>query len=159
MTMIITLRDICLFISAIILLYIMYEFFNKIIFPWIVDKRTIDLDTNPKWIVPELQNKYYGFKDMDIIIVNSPLGLVPRFRLAKGSKNRLQLLIPDSISTNDIDNIAQIALAGKLRIIHGLWFPNKPAYWLSILNYMLDGGDIKIEATKWEDTNNRQETN
>ena len=50
MTIIITLRNMCIFASAIILLYVMYEFFNKIIFPWIVNTRTKDLEKNPNAI-------------------------------------------------------------------------------------------------------------
>lgn len=153
MTIIITLRNMCIFASVIILLYVMYEFFNKIIFPWIVNTRTKDLEKNPKWIMPKLKETYYGFKDMDIITVNSPLGMLPRFRLDKKEKDRLQLLIPEDISTHDIDGIAQLALAGKIRIKYGLWYPDKSAHWLAILNFMLDGGDIRIEATKWEENN------
>jgi hypothetical protein len=128
----------------------MYELFNRVIFPWIVNKRTKDIEKNPKWIVPELQEKYYGFRDIDIITVNSPLGLIPRFRVDKKQKNRLQLLIPVDTSVRDIDDIARLALAGKIRIKYGLWFPDKSAHWLAILNFMLDGGDIRIDATKWE---------
>lgn len=140
-------------ISVIAILYGMYEIFNRIVFPWIVNTRTKDIEKNPKWITPKLKEKYYGFTDIDIIIVNSPLGMLPRFRLDKKQTDRLQLLIPEDISVKDIDDIAQLALAGKIRIKYGLWFPNKSAHWLAILNFMLDGGDIKIEATKWEKTN------
>lgn len=146
-------HNICMCISVIAILYGMYEIFNKIIFPWIVNTRTKDIEKNPKWIIPKLKETYYGFKDIDIIIVDSPLGMLPRFRLAKGTENRLQLLLPEDISVKDIDNIAQIALAGKIKIKYGLWFPDKPAHWLAILNFMLDGGDIRIEATKWEEVN------
>ena len=146
-----TVYDICVICAVIILLYGMYEIFNKVIFPWIVDKKTVDVEINPKWIMNELQNKYYGFHDIDIVIVNCPLGMLPRFRMSKIYKDRIQLLIPEDTSTRDIDRIAQMALAGKIKIKYGLWFPNKPTHWLAILNYMLDGGDIKIEATKWEE--------
>lgn len=146
-------HNICMCISVIAILYGMYEIFNKIIFPWIVNTRTKDIEKNPKWIIPKLKETYYGFKDIDIIIVDSPLGMLPRFRPAKGTENRLQLLLPEDISVKDVDNIAQIALAGKIKIKYGLWFPDKPAHWLAILNFMLDGGDIRIEATKWEEVN------
>lgn len=131
-------------VITIALLIILFEIFNKTIFPWIVSIRTKDIEKNPKWIISELQEKYYGFKDMDIIIVNSPLGMIPRFRVDKDDKNRLQMLLPENISLRDIDNIAQIALAGKIKIKYGLWFPDKPANWLAILNYMLDGGNIRM---------------
>lgn len=150
MTIIITLRDICMFISAIILLYVMYEFFNKVIFPWIVDVRTKDIEKNPNWIMQKLKENYYGFEDIDIVIVNSPLGMVPRFRTDKKQNNKLQLLIPEDISTEDIGDISRLALAGKIKIKYGLWYPDKPTYWLSILNYILDGGNINIEAAKFE---------
>lgn len=145
-----TLFNTCAVIITIGIVYLMYELFNRVIFPWIVNKRTKDIEKNPKWIIPELQEKYYGFRDIDIITVNSPLGLVPRFRVDKKQKNRLQLLIPVDTSVRDIDDIARLALAGKIRIKYGLWFPDKSAHWLAILNFMLDGGDIRIDATKWE---------
>lgn len=145
-----TLFNTCAVIITIGIVYLMYELFNRVIFPWIVNKRTKDIEKNPKWIIPELQEKYYGFKDIDIITVNSPLGLIPRFRVDKKQKNRLQLLIPVDTSARDIDDIARLALAGKIRIKYGLWFPDKSAHWLAILNFMLDGGDIRIDATKWE---------
>lgn len=146
-----TLYDILVVVATIGGIYLLYELFNYIIFPWIVNTRTKDLEKNPKWIMPKLKETYYGFKDMDIITVNSPLGMLPRFRLDKTEKNRLQLLIPEDVSIQDIDGIAQLALAGKIRIKYGLWYPDKSAHWLAILNFMLDGGDIKIEATKWEE--------
>jgi hypothetical protein len=145
-----TLFDVCAVIITIGIVYLMYELFNRVIFPWIVNKRTKDIEKNPKWIIPELQEKYYGFRDIDIITVDSPLGLIPRFRVDKKQKNRLQLLIPVDTSVRDIDDIARLALAGKIKIKYGLWFPDKSAHWLAILNFMLDGGDIRIDATKWE---------
>lgn len=138
----------------ILLVYIIMNLFNKYLFPLLVDKRTKDIEINPKWIVPKLKEKYYGFHDMDIIIVDSPLGELPRFRLSK-NKKKLQLLLPEDISTDDFEMVAQIALVGKLKLFYGEWHPDKPAYWLSILLYLLDGGDIRIDSTKWE---NRQET-
>ena len=146
-----TLYDILVVVATIGGIYLLYELFNYIIFPWLVNKKTKDIEKNPKWIVPELQNKYYGFRDIDIITVNSPLGMLPRFRIDKKKKDRLQLLIPEDTSTKDIDNIAQLALAGKLRIKYGVWHPDKSAHWLAILNFMLDGGDIRVEATKWDE--------
>lgn len=145
-----TLFNACAVIITIGIVYLMYELFNRVIFPWIVNKRTKDIEKNPKWIIPELQEKYYGFRDIDIITVDSPLGLIPRFRIDKKQKNRLQLLIPVDTSVKDIDDIARLALAGKIKIKYGLWFPDKSAHWLAILNFMLDGGDIRIDATKWE---------
>ena len=146
-------------IITILLLHITINLFNKYLFPLLVDKKTKDLEINPKWIVPKLKENYYGFHDIDIIIVDSPLGELPRFRLSK-DKKKLQLLLPEDTSTNDTEMVAQIALAGKLNLLYGEWYPDKPAYWLSILLYLLDGGDIRIDATKWENKqSDRQETN
>ena len=69
----------------------------------------------------------------------------------KKEETRLELLIPEDTSMNDIDKIAALALRGKINIFYGLMTPDKPAYWLAILLYMLDGGDIKQEAISWED--------
>lgn len=136
-------------IIVVLLLHITINLFNKYLFPLLIDKKTKDLEINPKWIVPKLKENYYGFHDIDIIIVDSPLGELPRFRLSK-DKKKFQLLLPEDISTNDTEMVAQIALAGKLYLLYGEWYPDKPAYWLSILLYLLDGGDIRIDATKWE---------
>lgn len=149
MSLSISIYHIGVVLLTIIGLIALYKIFDKIIFPWIVNKRTNDIEVNPKWIVSKLQAKYYGFNDMDIVIVKDPFNMIPRFRLAK--HNRLQLLIPEDTSTRDIEDIGRLALAGKLRIKYGVWFPEKPTQWLSILNYMLDGKDIKIESTKWEE--------
>lgn len=153
MTFVITIREICIIIVTGLGILLLYEIFNKKITPWLIEKLTTDIEKNPEWIMSELQNKYYGFKDLDIIIVDSLLGIIPRFRLEKGS-HQLQFLIPEDVSSRDIDDIAQLALAGKIKIKYGVWYPDKPTQWLSILNYLLDGGDIKIEATKWEEINN-----
>jgi hypothetical protein len=40
---------------------------------------------------------------------------------------------------------------------YGVLFQDKPIHWLSILCYMLDGGDIKQEATSWEKVNMKKE--
>lgn len=142
--------DVCIFILLIIGIFVFHRLFNRTIFPWLVDKQTIDVEINPKWIAKKLQDKYYGFHDLDIVTVRSPLGLLPRFRLTK-KERKLQFLIDEDTSIKNIDDVARLALAGKLKIKYGLWYPEKSAQWLSILNYMLDGKDIKIEATKWEE--------
>ncbi len=147
--MMITIYDAIVGIILILGICGMWKMFDKIIFPWIVNKRTEDIEKNPKWITSKLQNTYYGFNDMDIVTVNSPFGMLPRFRINK-KQNKLQLLIAEDTSTNDIDNIAQLALAGKLKIKYGLWYPDKPTYWLAILNFMLDGGDIQQMDAKIE---------
>ena len=127
-------------IIAFIIGCILWNTFDKRIFPWLVDKTTKDIEINPKWITSKVE--YYGFSDIDFIIVNSLEGTLPRFRMSK-DKKRFQLLLSEDTTTNDVDAILQLALAGKIRIKHGIWFPDKPIYWLSILCHMLDGGDVQ----------------
>ena len=153
------LYDLCIATSTIIILYAIYQIFNRTIFPKIIESRTKIIEINPKWLMTSLKNQYYGFHDIDIIIVKSELGTLPRFKLSKTYEPHLQFLISEDVTTNDVDDIARLALAGKLQLKYGMWYPEKSAQWLSILNYILDGGDIRVEATKWEDIENRQETN
>lgn len=131
------------------------KLWKLIIFPKIVEKTTKEVEKNPKWITPKLRTTYYGFSNIDIITANSSIGALPRFRLApkknKKEEARLELLIPEDTSVNDIDKIAALALRGKINIFYGLMTPDKPAHWLAILLYMLDGGDIKQEAISWKD--------
>lgn len=125
-----------------------YILLEKVIFPWLIEKRTIELEKNPKWLMTKLQDRYYGFRDLDIILVDS-IEELPKFRYIK-KENQLQLLLSDDISVSDIDTIAKIALLGRIKLEYGLWYPEKSAHWLSICYYILNGGDIKIDATKWE---------
>lgn len=131
------------------------KLWKLIIFPKIAEKTTKEVEKNPKWITPKLRTTYYGFSNIDIITANSSIGALPRFRLApkknKKEETILELLIPEDTSVNDIDKIAALALRGKIYIFYGLMTPDKPAHWLAILLYMLDGGDIKQEAISWED--------
>src|SRR5699024_3819905 len=98
---------------------------------------------------------YYGFSNIDIITARSTIGALPRFRLnsKEKDKERLELLISEDTPVNDIDKVATLALQGKLHVCYNLHFPDKSAYWLSILLYMLDGGDIKPESIVWESKN------
>lgn len=132
---------------------ILWNLFNRIIFPWLIEIRTKDIEVNPNWITSKTK-EFYGFSDMDFVIVDSPLGITPRFRMSKKEK-RLQLLIDNETKTSDLEKLMFIALVGKLKIIHGVWFPNKPLYWLSILCYMLDGNNINLEATSWEEVDKK----
>ena len=45
----------------------------------------------------------------------------------------------------------------KLKVKYNIWLPEKPTFQLSIILYLLDGGDIKVENVGWEDKN-KQET-
>lgn len=138
-------------IIVLIVCIIFYKLYKEIIYPTIVEKTTKELEKNPKWIISRLRKPYYGFDNVDIIIVDSPIGRLPRFRLDKHNKNRLQFLISENITTNDIEDIGRLILAGKIKGFYGIWFPEKSLSWLSILNYMLDGGEINIDATEWNE--------
>lgn len=136
--------------------YVFAKLWEYIIFPFIVEKTTYEIEKNPNWITPKLKQKYYGFTDIDIITARSSIGAIPRFRLQfdkkeKNKVDRIELLIPEDTSVNDIDRIAAIALAAKIRIFYGLTFTDKPASWLSILLYMLDGGKINEVTTSFEE--------
>lgn len=136
--------------------YVFAKLWEYIIFPFIVEKTTYEIEKNPNWITPKLKQRYYGFTDIDIITVRSSIGAIPRFRLQfdkkeKNKINRIELLIPEDTSVNDIDRIAAIVLAAKIRIFYGLTFTDKSASWLSILLYMLDGGKINEVTTSFEE--------
>ena len=142
-------------IIVIIIGYILMKIWKYIIFPFVVKKTTHEIEKNPKWITPKLRQNYYGFSNIDIITARSTIGALPRFRLnsKETDKERLELLISEDTPVNDIDKVATLALQGKLHVYYNLHFPDKPAYWLSILLYMLDGGDIKPESIVWESKN------
>ena len=130
-------------ILAILILIVFYHIFNRYIFPKIIEKTTKETEVNPKWITTELRQKYYGFDDIDFILAENPLGALPRFRASK-DKTRLEVLIPNDILTKDIEDFGRVALIGKIQAKYGLFFPDKPIHWLSILCYMLDGGDVNM---------------
>ena len=142
-------------IIVIVIGYILIKIWKYIIFPFVVKKTTHEIEKNPKWITPKLRQNYYGFSNIDIITARSTIGALPRFRLnsKEKDKERLELLISEDTPVNDIDKVATLALQGKLHVYYNLYFPDKPAYWLSILLYMLDGGDIKPESIVWESKN------
>lgn len=146
-------KDVFVLIILILIGFILLKLWKYIIFPFIIRKTTYEIEKNPKWITPKLRETYYGFSDIDIITARSAVGTLPHFRLNKDKKSmeRLELLIPEDTSVNDIDKIATLALQGKLYVYYNMFYPNKSAHWLSILLYMLDGGDIKQEYVKYED--------
>ena len=135
-------------ITVIFAFIIFHQILKRVIFPILIKKTTTEIEKNPKWITPKIREKYYGLSDVDIITAESSFMILPRFRL--GKNNRIELLIPNNTSVDDIDEIAALALRGKISICYGLQTPNKPAYWLSIFCYMLDGGNIKQEDISWE---------
>ena len=142
-------------IIVIIIGYILMKIWKYIIFPFIVKKTTHEVEKNPKWITPKLRQNYYGFSNIDIITARSTIGALPRFRLnsKEKDKERLELLISEDTPVNDIDKVATLALQGKLHVYYNLYFPDKPAYWLSVLLYMLDGGNINPESIVLESKN------
>ena len=144
------LQHIFIAIFGVLVLVVGWHTFNTIIFPWITTKSIKEIDRNPKWITSEIIPYYYGFYDLDFVIIESRFCLTPYLRISKKDKTRLELLITNDITTAEVNDIARLALAGKIKVKYGLWFPEKPLHWLSILCYMLDGGDIKESDTKWE---------
>ena len=140
--------DFVIVLGAISGLCLAWELFNRIIFPKMVYHGMKEIDRNPKWITSKLQ--YYGFDDIDIVLCESKWGMLPRFRA--GKDNRLELWIDNDTSTRDVDDVGHLALCVKVKAKYGLWFPDKPTYWLSILLYMLDGGDVNMIDKKQQET-------
>ena len=143
-----TVNDLIILLGVICGLSLAWDIFNKIIFPKLVYHGMKEIDRNPKWITSKLQ--YYGFSDIDIVLCESKWGMLPRFRA--GKENRLELWIDNDTSTKDVDDIGHLALCVKLKAKYGLWFPDKPTYWLSILLYMLDGGNIEMREQEKQET-------
>ena len=124
--------------------------------PILINKFAIIIDKNPKWITTKAYDTYYGLHDVDFLIVSeNSIGHFPRVRIAKKEK-RIEFLISENTSVNDVDALIHYALTCKLKIKYNMWYPHKPTFWLSILLYMLDGGDIQEKAISWEEK--RQET-
>jgi hypothetical protein len=139
-------------LGGVCILYLAWRLFNEIIFPKMVRNGMKEIERNPKWILSQLH--YYGFSDIDIILCESKWGMLPRFRL--GKNHNLELWIDYDTSTKDVEEVGRLALAGKVRVKYGLWFPEKPLYWLSILCYMLDGGDIQMSNVSWEEAHKKE---
>ena len=127
----------------------LYNLNKEFIIPWLIKKTTKEVEKNPKWLIQKLREQYYGFNDIDIILCESWLTNLPRMDVINDKKKRYQLLITTDINTDDIEIIGRLALASKVFIKYGLFFPEKQTYWLSILCYMLDGGSIKESDAHW----------
>ena len=127
-------------IALFFIICLIYDIISKKIYPKLIEYFTKEIERNPKWVTSQLQ--YYGFEDIDIVLCESKLGRLPRFRT--GENKRLELLIDNDTPTYEVETIGRIALAAKIKTEYGLWFPDKPLYWLSVLCYMLDGGDIQM---------------
>lgn len=149
-----SLKDLCYLGLSLCSIYALYNIVKVYIFPKLLDLLTTVKETNPDWLANRLRSQYYGFNDIDFIICECPIWNIPRFRMDKNTK-RLQLLIPDDVSVWNREKIAKIALIGKIRIRYEINpSTDKPIEWLSILCYMLDGGDINISETKWVENKN-----
>ena len=144
--------DILYFVGFIFMVYLTWEIFNRCIFPQMVYHGMKELERNPKWVTSRLP--YYGFGDIDIVVCESKWGMLPRFRL--GKNNKFELLIDNDTRIEDAEDIGRLALVGKLKAKYNIWFPEKPIYWLSILCYMLDGGDIQMSSVSWEEAHKRE---
>ena len=149
-------REVYIIILCIWLGMLCIDLYIKIIRPFLIKKTTKELEKNPKWLMSELRSQYYGLDDIDVILTeNKRFLILPRIRLTK-DKKRLELLIPaDMITTKDIDNVAKLLLISKISIKVspqvGMLYANKPTYWLSILDYMLDGGEVNQSAVSWKE--------
>ena len=144
----------CILLSCLVI-YIIIKLFNNFVVSFVVKRKTTVIEKNPKWITSRIQEKYYGFNDIDFILAECPLGGLPKFNMSK-DKERIELWIPNDILIRDLESLAKIALLGKIKIRYGVYFPEKPIYWLSILCYMLDGGDIKQESVTWEEAHGKK---
>ena len=131
------------------------DLYINIIRPFLIKKTTKELEKNPKWLMSKLISQYYGLNDIDIILVeNQKFNIMPRLEFNK-REHRFKFLIPnDMATTEDVDIIAKLLLISKLSVKIGpqigILYSNKPTYWLSILNYMLDGGNINPSNINWE---------
>ena len=146
-------EDVCWLLIGIVLIFILYKLFNKLILPIIINHSIKKIEVNPKWIISKTKD-LYGFSDIEFIIAESPFAPLPRFCLTKD--NKFQLLISEDTLTSEVDDIIRFALVGKVKVKYGLWFPDKPLYWLSVLCFMLDGGDIRMEGIKWENKKDKK---
>lgn len=135
---------------SLIIFYVSFHIFKRYIFPKSVEADTKEVERNPKWIMKDVKNKYYGFQDIDIVTAETKMFYsLPRLRVV--DNKRFELLIPTDTSTKDVNDILRLALMGKIEVKYGLQFRDKPLHWLSILCYMLDGGDIREAATTFEE--------
>lgn len=148
------LKDLCYLGLTLCSIYAFYHIIKVVVFPNILNLFTKVKETNPDWLAGKLRSQYYGFNDIDFIICECPIYNAPRFRLTK-DMSRIQFLVPTGMTVWDREKLAKIALIGKIKIRYDVDTSfNKPIEWLSILCYMLDGGDINISETKWVENKN-----
>lgn len=143
-------RDVVILFLGIALTYMLYRIWKYHIFPKIVDIKTKEVEVNPKWIMKELHTKYYGFYDIDFITTEGVFADRPRFRSNRKDDTRLQFLIPNDTSIRDLEELGRLALIGKLKIKYGVFYPDKPIMWLSIVCFLLDGHDINLKSVSFD---------
>lgn len=137
---------ILMFTIHIAVIVILTKLWQILVIPKIIKGTTKTVEKNPTWLTSKLRSTYYGFSNIDILIVKSALGDLPRFNFIKNKNEepKLELLLAEDTSVDEIELIAQLALRGKILLQYGLVTPNdKSTEWLSTLLYMLDGGDAQ----------------
>lgn len=146
-------KEVIALLFVIFIVYIATRVFKLFVRPVILDMDTKEIERNPKWIVDKVKGVYYGFHDIDFILAESNIfSSLPRFKISK--TDRYELWLPSDISIKDVDEIVRLALVGKIQVKYGLIFRDKSLNWLSILCYMLDGGDIREDKVAFENTKN-----
>ena len=146
-------KEVIALLFVIFIVYIATRIFKWFVLPVILDMDTKEIERNPKWIVDKVKGVYYGFHDIDFILAESNIfSSLPRFKISK--TDRYELWLPSDISIKDVDEIVRLALVGKIQAKYGLIFRDKSLNWLSILCYMLDGGDIREDKVAFENTKN-----
>lgn len=146
-------KEVIALLFLIFIVYIATRVFKLFVRPVILDMDTKEIERNPKWIVDKVKGVYYGFHDIDFILAESNIfSSLPRFKISK--TDRYELWLPSDISIKDVDEIVRLALVGKIQAKYGLIFRDKSLNWLSILCYMLDGGDIREDKVAFENTKN-----
>lgn len=126
------------------------KLFQDVILPMIEKKKTVETEINPKWITSKVEHSY-GFQDIDFILARSPFNNLPYMRVVqKDGKVRFQFILSEDTSVKDVDTIVKMAITGKIYAKYKVLYPDKPLFWLSILCYMLDGGDIQENETSWK---------
>lgn len=132
-----------LFTNALLFVIVSCYMFNKMLLPKIIMNMSKEIERNPKWIISRLP--YYGFDDIDIILYENKWNTSPYARTTK--ENKIEIWISNDTTTKEVEAVGRLALAVKLKIRYNLWFPEKPLHWLSVLCYLLDGGNIEILDT------------
>lgn len=138
-------------IISFVLSYVCCYIFSRYIQPAFMTANLKIIETNPKWLVSKLNERYYGFHDIDILLADNPYLSFPVERFNKKTNHIEIILSNDDTTTKDIDDIAQLALSIKLIVKYQIFYEGKSADWLSILCYMIEGNDINIDKVKWEE--------